>query len=531
MKIWESDVLVIGSGLAGIRAAIEARRSGAGVLVASRAATGKANNSAISKGHFAVSGEGFHPGDSPGQHLRDIIAVGRGINDPELVSAMVGGLKDELNFLRGCGVALACGEDGGLRYGKSPGHSYPRVISTTRSSGVDLMNPLVARAREMGVLAGQGITLLSLAGGGEGVCGALGYNRAGEPVSINAGAVVLATGGAGGLYLNTNNAPGSDGTGLAMAISAGLPLVDMEFVQFYPTYLHMPGRPRVMIFYEILVAVAGATLRNRDGEDIREIYGMKDPSSLTRDRLSRAIASEVRAGRGVGPNGEAVALDLTTIESPEKHRRLLPRAVPHDAAQLHVAPASHFTMGGVSVRPGGETGIPGLWAIGEVAGGIHGANRIGGNALAECLVLGRTAGSAAAEYSLRAGRRRPCPEEDLPWVETGSQAGDLSGLDQRLRRAMSSRAGILRDAAGLGEALAEIDSIKKALYGKTGLAAMKLGMMLDVARAVCLPALARRESRGAHFRLDHPDEREEFLGNFLVRKVNGEPVAEFVPRR
>ncbi len=531
VKQWQTDVLVIGSGLAGIRAAMEARRAGASVLAVSRAPMGKANNSAISKGHFAVSGGEFYPGDSAEQHLNDIIAGGGRINDPGLVSVMVDNLKDEAGFLKDCGVSLITRDDGSLQYSKPPGHTYPRVLATTRSSGVDLLDPLVGRARETGVLMEQGVTVLFLVSDGEGVCGVRGFTRSGEPVLIEAAAVVLATGGAGGLYLHTNNAPGSVGLGLAMALSAGLPLVDMEFVQFYPTYLRMPGRPRVMIFYEILVAVAGAVLRNRYGQDIRELYGMKEMSGLTRDRLSRAIASEIRAGRGVGPDGEAVVLDLSTMARPEKYRRLLPKAVPQDALQLHVAPVAHFTMGGVAVKPGGETEIPGLWAIGEVAGGIHGANRIGGNALAECLALGRVAGAAAAEYSLRAGQRRPCRQETEPPFDAGAGAGDLSPLEETLRRTMSSRAAILRDAGGLEEALAVINSLGDKISGKKSIAALKLGMMLDVARAVCLSALMRRESRGSHFRLDYPGERDDYLGNFQVKKVEEEMEVTFVPRR
>lgn len=530
MKEWQTDVLVIGSGLAGIRAAIEARRTGSAVLVVSRASMGKANNTAISKGYFAVPGVS-DPGDGAGRHFDDIIKGGGRIGDPALVSVMVNNLEGEVDFLAECGVPLALRSDGSPVYSRVPGHSFPRVLGTARSSGVDLLGPLVARARELGVRMEQGITVLSLVNDGERVYGVLGCTRQGEPVAIRAAAVVLATGGAGGLYLFTNNAPGSVGMGQAIALEAGLPLVDMEFVQFYPTYLHEPGRPRVMVFYEILVAVAGATLRNSHGQDIRELYGLKDGPDLTRDRLSRAIASEIRAGRGVGPDGEAVALDLSTMARPEKYRRILPRAVPPGAMQVNVAPVAHFTMGGIAVKPGGETGIAGLWAIGEVAGGIHGANRIGGNALAECLALGRKAGSAASEYSVRAGRPESSRKEPEPPFDLGVEAADLSSLEETLRRAMSSHAGILRDAGGLEECLAGINSLEEALAGKKSVAALKTGMMLDVARAICLSALARRESRGSHYRLDCPGEREEYLGNFLVRKVKGDLEAKFVPRR
>lgn len=530
MKNWQTGVLVIGSGLAGIRAAIEARRAGGDVLVVSDAPVGKASNTAISKGYFAISGAGG-PGDSPGQHLSDITDGGCRVNEPALISVMVNNLKDEAGFLMECGVSLNVREDGSLVQAKYPGHAFPRVLGTRRSSGVDLLDPLVARAREMGVWMEQRITVLSLQDDGDGVCGAWGCTRQGEPVLIRAGAVILATGGAGRLYLRTNNVPGAVGLGLAMALSSGLPLTDMEFVQFYPTYLNMPGMPRVIILYETMVAAAGATLRNRRGEDIRELYGMKDVSNLTRDRLSRAIASEIRAGRGVGPDGDAVIMDLTTIARPEKYLRLLPRAVPPNASELHVGPVAHFTMGGVAVKPGGETGIPGLWAIGEVAGGIHGANRIGANALAECLALGRVAGGASAGYSRRPGQRKAAPRETAPPFDPGRDDRDLSSMEKTLRETMSRHAGILREAGGLEESLAAIDSLKKKLPDKKTVSVLKLGMMLDVAQSICLSALMRRESRGSHFRMDYPDERAEYMGNFLVKKIKEKIEIQFVPRR
>ncbi|MFZ5650111.1 MAG: FAD-binding protein [Bacillota bacterium] len=522
-------MLAIGSGLAGIRAAMEARRSGGDVLVVSDAPVGKASNTAISKGYFAIPGAG-DSGDNPGQHLSDITAGGCRVNDPALISVMVNNLKDEVGFLMECGVSLTARDDGSLLYTKFPGHTFPRVLGTRRSSGVDLLNPLVARAREVGVRMEQGITVLSLQNDEDGVYGAWGYTRQGEPVFIRVGSVILATGGAGRLYLHTNNVPGAVGLGQAMALSAGLSLVDMEFVQFYPTYLHMPGKPRVIVLYEIMVAAAGATLRNRYGEDIRDLYGMKDVSNLTRDRLSRAIASEIRAGRGVGPDGEAVTMDLSTMDRPEKYRHLLPGAVPPDASELHVGPVAHFTMGGVAVKPGGETEIPGLWAIGEVAGGIHGANRIGANALAECLALGRVAGGAATRYSQGAGRRKTTQKETAPPFDPGRETGDVSSMEETLRATMSRCAGILRDAKGLEESLAVINSLKNKLPDKKTVSALKLGMMLDVAHSICLSALMRRESRGSHFRLNYPDEREEYLGNFLVRKIKGKIEIKFVSR-
>lgn len=522
-------MLIIGSGLAGIRAAIQAREAGCKVLVVSKAPTGRANNTAVAKGFIAVSGGG-DPRDSRDQHLNDTLAGGCRINDAALVSVMVENLKDEAEFLLRCGVPLAVRDDGSLSYIQVPGHSFPRTLGTPHRSGAEIMKPLVASAKEMGVWTEQGITVLSLQSDGEGVAGAWGYTDEGEAVSMEARSVILATGGAGRLYLHTNNVPGTLGLGQAMALSAGLPLVDMEFVQFYPTYLHMPGYPSLMLQYEILICAAGATLRNCYGEDIREIYGLLDPASLTRDRLSQAIASEIRGGRGVGLDGQAVTLDLSTISGLEEYRFLIPKVVPQDALQLNVTPVVHFTMGGVAVTPGGGTGIPGLWAIGEVAGGIHGANRLGSNSLAECLAIGRVAGGAAAAYAARSGGSQLVRKAPEPPFDPSEGAADLSSLESALRKSMSNQVGILRDAGGLQENLDTIKSFRNKLAGLKSLAALKLGMMVDVAEAISLSALMRRESRGSHFRLEFPDEREEFTGNCLVRKIDGELKIKFIPR-
>ncbi len=530
MKKWQIDVLVIGSGLAGIRAALEARLAGATVLLVSEAAIGKANNTAISKGFFAIPGRGNH-GDDAGQHLIDIITGGCNLNDPELVTVMVNNLKNEADFLLESGVTLTLRSDGGLRYSKFPGHTFPRVLNTTSGSGVGLLAPLAARAAALGVWMEQGITIISLQKDTDGVCGVWGHTRQGEPVFMQSSAVILATGGAGRLYLHTNNVPGAVGLGQAMALNAGLALVDMEFVQFYPTYLRMPGKPRVIILYEVFVANAGATLRNCLGEDIRNIYNLHDTQTLTRDKLSVAIASEISAGRGVGPDGDAVIMDLSTIKDPAKYHKLLPGAVSPHTSELHVGPVAHFTMGGIAVQPGGETQMPGLWAIGEVAGGIHGANRVGANALAECLALGRVAGNAAALYAQRTGRRTP-GTDPVPPFKPDIPKADLSAVEEALRKTMIAQAGMLRDAESLQACLNTIDALEEKLAGQKSLGNLKLGMMLDVARAISLSALAREESRGSHYRLDFPDMCDNYLGNFLIQKFDGKKLkTTFLPRR
>jgi aspartate oxidase len=227
-------------------------------------------------------------------------------------------------------------------------------------------------------------------------------------------------------------------------------------------------------------------------------------------------------------------MDLSTITSPEKYRRFIPKAVPPGTSTINVAPVAHFTMGGVSVKPGGGTEIPRLWAIGEVAGGMHGANRIGGNALAECLAMGRAAGRAASECARGLNHSMKLPEKAYFLPEITANGTGRPELEALLRRTMSRQAGVLRNAEGLEEGLAWINSLKDSLARKNAgagksAAEFRMELMLDVAGAICLCALMRRESRGSHYRTDYPAESGEYLGNFLVRKVKGELEIKFQP--
>jgi succinate dehydrogenase/fumarate reductase flavoprotein subunit len=342
----------------------------------------------------------------------------------------------------------------------------------------------------------------------------LGIDQQGHSLVATATATVLATGGGGKVYLRTNNATGSTGDGYALAYRAGAVLRDMEFVQFYPT--GWGDQPAKMFFYEGLLPI-GAIIRNALGEDVLLKHGLTDYAKVTRDVLVRAIMAEIAAGRGI--DGSLV-FDLTAV--PEERTSALRRAREMSQAgnlsRLPVAPTVHFFMGGVRVGAGTETGIDGLYAAGEVCGGLHGANRLGGNAISETLVFGMIAGERAAAEAAKA-LAPTVPETEvnigldrLQSLASGSCQENLGELELSLRRTMWLGVGAVRDASGLEASLSEIAGLQERLAAASLDApgelfdAVKLENMLAVSEMICRAALLRTESRGAHYRSDFPEE-------------------------
>lgn len=410
----EADVLVLGGGLAGLAAALEARRAGCRVLVAARHPPGRGGNSILAACN--LSGV-FSPGDTEESFVADALRGGAGIGDPALAGAAARGSRELIGFLQGLGVRFQT-RDRALLTRSNPGHSVPRTIATVRDGlpatvgGLSLTRPLAEAAGREGVAFAPGAALdLRIAGGrvaGARICGPEG------PFEAAAGAVVLATGGAGRLYARSDNAADVTGDGWALAYRAGAELRDLEFVQFHPTMAVWPIRGVVptTLFGE------GAVLRNRLGRRFLEHAAPGGEAGVTRDAMSRAILREVAAGPGPGgdqgPGPAGVWLDLSGVAPevlqgyPQVWDALCRRGLDPRRQAVRVAPAAHFCMGGVTVDAACATTAPGLFAAGEVAAGLHGANRLGGNALTEALVLGASPG----------GRRR-----GRPWGAVAGPAG------------------------------------------------------------------------------------------------------------
>jgi succinate dehydrogenase/fumarate reductase flavoprotein subunit len=514
-----SDVLIVGSGAAGLRAAIAAREKNSEVIVISKGNPGKGTCTFRSGGVFAGTAAGT-PTDN---HLRRTLKAGRGINQRELVEILVEEGPVRLRELMEWGISAE------LHHGYLFSQGRPPIW------GEEIVRSLMKKAKASGIniLGGLLVTNLKIA---QGVVGALAYSTdSGRWFVIRAHALILAMGGAGGLYLRHDNPQRILGEGYALALDAGAVLQDMEFVQFYPLCLAEPGRPPFLLPPRL---VDSGTLLNSSGEEILEKYGIRErpAGERARDRLSQALFNEIYV------NGEEVRLDLRAISEKEWC------ADPFSASTLdilgkrygalqrlvRIAPAAHHVMGGVRIDTRGATSVPGLFAAGEVAGGLHGANRLGGNALTETLVFGSRAGEAAAAWAKeRAGDKNKILLKELDSSGSESKVKEarlnLTQLRKRLRKILWEEGGIRRNKKGLTQALDEVKAIQNESLGLPlgdnpsvvqGILELRSGSR--TASIILRAALKREESRGAHFREDFPDQDDEHWRGHLQVHLNEE---------
>ncbi|MBE9574066.1 MAG: FAD-binding protein [Proteobacteria bacterium] len=528
--IFSCDVLVIGGGGAGLRAAIEARERGADVTIVSKSRVGFGNNTFISKGTFAVTTGLGDSSDNPYVHTKDSVIGGRFINDQRLVKVVTQESGDQIDFLEKCGVKFFK-RQGKIRLTHTPGHSYPRHVQGEHQAGRDLIVPLREYATKIGVRFAERVFITRLFTFRGQISVATGINQDGRFLTFSANCMILATGGFAQVYLHNNNAAGMTGDGHVLAFELGIPLKDMEFVQFYPTALGALGRR--LFLYEAFVFEAGAMLRNAQGDDIISKYGLKDPMAMTRDRLTRAIMREILEGRDLDGG---VIIDLKTVpeEKLNKLRHLLPTVDQLNKKEFIISPTAHFCMGGIPIDEHAETIIPALFAAGEVCAGVHGANRLGGNALTEIFTIGGIAGRMAAIKAGEIGRPDfPTTQvaEEKTRLESLLTSGnrDARGLRKDLKHLMWDRAGIIRKKSGLQEAVRKIEELTADLPrvqirdGRELIKYLELCNMLLLSEMVCRAALLRAESRGAHYRTDYPDENNKnWLKNILIHKKDSD---------
>ncbi len=533
-----TEVLVIGGGAAGLRAAIEARKLGLNVLLVSESPVGFRNNTAISGGGFVTSSIWKGIGDSPDVHLRDTLIAGRFLNDQRLLAAITYGIKQQVYDLMEFGVKYA-ERDGELLVRQMPGHSHPRSISGEGfRPGVYITRPMRKYADDLGVRFMEGILISKLLRTEDSVVGAVGIDDRGQIRVLEARSTILATGGAGQLYLRTNNTLGMTGDGYILAYEAGATLRDMEFVQFYPTTWGKNGSK--MCIYERLLP-RGATIRNCLGEDVLKRHGIVGFAEATRDILTRIIMKEIVAGRGIEGN---VNFDLTTMpeeQAQELYRSglLRPDSLPD---KVPVAPAAHFFIGGVKINENGETGINGLYAAGEVSGGAHGANRLAGTALSETFVFGAISGDRAASRASKMSQISVSESEVEAEVERLTHLASRNGrekldqLQKSLKQTMWDNVGVIRNEKSLGDAQKQIVALKQQLKEvsirnhRLLLQVIKIANMLTLSEMVCRAALTRIETRGAHYRTDFPDENDEqWLRTIEISYKDGNMVIEVIP--
>jgi fumarate reductase (CoM/CoB) subunit A len=504
----ECHVLVIGSGGAGVRAAVEAGEYGDTVLV-SKSLAGKGGCTPMAEGGYnAALGEG----DSCVLHKEDTIRGGAYLNDPELVDILVNEAPERFLELVRWGAVFDKTEAGGFAQRSFGGQRIPRTCYAGDRTGHEMMMTLLERLRASNVTVLQEVSVIDLLKREGRVVGAVGLGRNGELSSFQADATILATGGASRIYdISTNSATGT-GDGFAMGYRAGAELIDMEMVQFHPTGAVYPYDARGRLVTEA-VRGEGGILVNAKGDRFMERYDPERMELSTRDVVARSIAREISEGRGTLHYG--VYLDVTHLP-PEQIEKKLPLMLEQFLAfgvdirkeKMEVSPTAHHFMGGMRITPRCETTVAGLYACGEAAGGVHGANRLGGNSLAETQVFGKRAGEAAGKAPSRGIRIDSRQLESYRRRIEEFLSGGVNPVTvvKKLQEAMWEGAGIFRNVKDLERTLVDVEKLgKKKILAQTraNLAeCFTVQNMCLVASLVIRSALLRGESRGAHVRTD-----------------------------
>jgi len=576
------DVLVIGAGGAGLRAALTAAEAGARVAVVSKSLLGK-SQTVMGAALAAVLGEGdaSHAGpDSWKEHYADTVRGARHVNQWRMAQILAQEAPLRVRELEALGMLFDRADDGGVRLAEGSGHRHARLARLGHRTGLEMLRVMQVRLAALGVDLYPEFSVVDLLTSAGRIAGAFGYRRAsGIPLTFVAPAVILATGGIGKAYAITSNFHDSTGDGHALAHRAGADLVDMEFVQFHPTGMVAPESARGLLVAESIRNFGGVLL-NAAGERFMFRYvpegyraeiaetaeeadrwyanprgSRRPPELLPRDEVSRAMEREIREGRGT-PNG-GVILDIASRRPAEYIRNALPHMyrqfldladVDIGTQPMEVAPTCHYMMGGVRVDADTcAATVEGLFAAGETAGGLHGANRLNGNGISELIVFGHRAGENAARYArdasktdldteqvARADREARAPLDR----ETGENPHQLQ---RELQQLMQGAVALVRTEAGLSEALRGIEAIADratrvaapggAASNPAWQCALDLRSLVTVAEAVVRSALARRESRGAHVRDDFPAVDPALSRfNVVISGRRGPSSAVLVPR-
>ena len=515
---YSSDILIIGTGGAGLRAAAEAQEKGTNTLIVSKAPAGYNNCTIVAgSGYLAAVG-----GMSVDEHRERTLSTGKGVNDPHLVDVLVKEGGKRVLELEKYGLIVNV-RRGGINVGGR---------DTKLGEGITLPMVEYLKKRKVDFVENTIITKLLKKEGR--IVGAVGYDSIKkEPAVFQCKAIILATGGAGGLYKRTDCPLKTTGDGYTLAYHAGARLRDMEFVQFFPLALAEPGVPNLLVDGPV---VEEGKIMNVLGEDIPKKHKVTERPYIakSRDLLSRAMMKEIIRGDGVDDAVLIDARDVIKRSAPGTSfgmgsYEFFVESLNADDRPFRVAPICHHTMGGVVANPECETGIPGLYAAGEVVGGVHGANRHGGNALTDVTVFGARAGDRASEY-VKTMSYEPVEElaqtelenyNKLRARETGYTPETIMNL---LRENMWENTGIIRDSFMLVDAYERIQEIRTttrkmlAYPGRQMLAALEVLMALDAAEMIVRAAMARKESRGAHYRTDHPEEEPRWVKTLIISK-------------
>ena len=567
------DVIVIGAGGAGLRAAIAAHDAGARTAIITKSLLGKAHTVMAEGGIAAAMGNRWKE-DNWQVHFRDTMRGGKMLNNWRMAQLHAQEAPERVLELEDWGALFDRTEDGLISQRDFGGHRYARLAHVGDRTGLEMIRTLQQRVVELGIDVHMECTITELFKDGPRTSGAFGYWReTGRFITFEAPSVILATGGIGKSFKVTSNSWEYTGDGHALALRAGASLLNMEFVQFHPTGMVWPPSVKGILVTES-VRGDGGILKNSEGKRFMfdyipeffkaetadseaeadrwyddKINNRRPPELLPRDEVARAINSEIKAGRGSEHGG--IYLDIASRRTPEFIRKRLPSMyhqfkeladVDITAEPMEIGPTCHYVMGGVEVDADTQASpaVPGLYAAGEVSGGMHGSNRLGGNSLSDLLVFGKRAGEYAAAYAAELGETRSSldPSEVKAAEAFALAPFELDGgenpytIQHDLQQNMNDLVGIIREGTELQASLDAIEAFKERSkrlsveghrqYNPGWHLALDLRNMLIVSECIAKAALEREESRGGHTRNDFPGPREEWGKKNLVLRLNAE---------
>ncbi|RNL80313.1 fumarate reductase/succinate dehydrogenase flavoprotein subunit [Nocardioides marmorisolisilvae] len=548
------DVVVVGAGGAGLRAAIAAHDAGAKVAVVCKSLLGKAHTVMAEGGIAAAMGNRW-PEDNWEVHFRDTMRGGKMLNNWRMAQLHAQEAPERVMELEDWGALFDRTDDGLISQRDFGGHKYARLAHVGDRTGLEMIRTLQQRTVELGIDVFMECTVTDLFKDGDAIAGCFAYWReSGRFIVFDAPTVILATGGIGKSFKVTSNSWEYTGDGHALAMRAGASLINMEFIQFHPTGMVWPPSVKGLLVTES-VRGDGGILKNSEGKRFMFDYipdffkaetadtveeadawyedkknNRRPPELLPRDEVARAINSEIKAGRGT-PHG-GIYLDIASRRTPEFIKKRLPSMyhqfkeladVDITSEPMEIGPTCHYVMGGVEVNADTqESSVTGLYAVGECSGGMHGSNRLGGNSLGDLLVFGKRAGDAATAYANGLGANRPkVSDADVAAAQASALAPfEVEGgenpysIQTDLQQSMNDLVGIIRDGSELEQSLVAIEGFKERAktmkveghrqYNPGWHLAIDLRNMLIVSESIAKAALARQESRGGHTRNDYP---------------------------
>jgi succinate dehydrogenase / fumarate reductase flavoprotein subunit len=538
----EHDVLIIGAGGAGLRAAIEALAKGASVGVVCKSLLGKAHT-VMAEGGIAAAMANVDAADGWQPHFRDTMRGGKFLNNWRMAQLHAQEAPDRVRELEQWGALFDRTDKGAILQRAFGGHTYKRLCHVGDRTGLEMIRTLQDRGVQLGFDVYMECTVTRLLTDGGRLAGAFGYWREnGRFIVFKAKSVVIATGGIGKAWPVTSNSWEYTGDGMTLAYQAGAELMDMEFVQFHPTGMVWPPGVQGLLVTEA-VRGEGGILRNKLGERFMEKYDPQRMELSTRDVVARSIYTEVKEGRGTEHGGAYLDISHKPAEYVKKklpsmyHQFKELADVDITKGPMEVGPTCHYVMGGIRVEAEtAQSTLPGLFAAGEAAAGLHGSNRLGGNSLSDLLVFGRRAGLGAAEHAKHVSYTGVSEaqiaeaEKELLAPFSNPNSESPYAVHRDLQKVMQSLVGIFRTEEDLKKAFAELEQLKtraaqasvegSRLFNPGWHLASELKSMLTVSEAVALSALARTESRGAHSRIDYPnyDPVWEKKHNIIVRE-------------